>query len=61
MCQLCSRSDSVHPSTPKSYQDDYWERAVRNHGYGLRNYFLLMKYAEVIEALGVPRKAASPH
>jgi hypothetical protein len=53
--------DGVHPSAPRSYQDDYSESALRNHGYGLRNYLVLMKYAEVIEALGVPGNAASPH
>jgi hypothetical protein len=49
--------DGVHPSAPRSYQDDYSERALRNHGYGLRNYLVLMKYAEVIEALGVSGRA----
>jgi hypothetical protein len=46
--------DGVHPSAPRSYQDDYSASALRSHGYGLRNYLVLMKYAEVIEALGIP-------
>ena len=41
--------DGVHPSAPRRYQDDYSEKALRNHGYGLRNYLVLMKYAEVID------------
>jgi lysophospholipase L1-like esterase len=47
---LLSR-DGVHPSEPKRYQDDYSEQALRSSGYGLRNYLVLLKYAEVIEAL----------
>lgn len=43
--------DGVHPSAPRRYQGDYSEEALRCHGYGLRNYLVLMKYAEVIEAL----------
>jgi len=50
--------DGVHPSAPRSYQDDYSEKALRSHGYGLRNYLVLMKYAEVIEALTASRQAA---
>ena len=46
--------DGVHPSAPRLYQDDYSEKALRNHGYGLRNYLVLMKYAEVIESLAAP-------
>ena len=55
--------DGVHPSAPRWYQDDYSEKALRNHGYDLRNYLVLMKYAEVIEALAASRKAAgaAPH
>jgi GDSL-like Lipase/Acylhydrolase family len=52
--------DGVHPSAPRSYQDNYSERALRSHGYGLRNYLVLMKYAEVIEALGAGGQRA-PH
>jgi hypothetical protein len=53
--------DGVHPSAPRSYQDDYSERALRSHGYALRNYLVLMKYAEVIEALNVPGRRAPRH
>jgi lysophospholipase L1-like esterase len=53
--------DGVHPSAPRSYQNDYSERALRSHGYGLRNYLVLMKYAEVVEALGVPGRQAPRH
>lgn len=51
--RLLSR-DGVHPSNPKKYQDDYSEEALRSHGYGLRNYLVLMKYAEVLEAFSMP-------
>jgi len=37
---------------------DYSEKALRSHGYGLRNYLVLMKYAEVIEVLAASRQAA---
>jgi hypothetical protein len=50
--------DGLHPSAPRFYQDDYSEEALRNHGYGLRNYLVLMKYAEVIQVLAAPRPAA---
>jgi hypothetical protein len=52
---LLSR-EGVHPSAPRRYQDDYSEQALRSHGYGLRNYLVLMKYAEVIDALAAPRQ-----
>jgi hypothetical protein len=55
---LLSR-DGIHPSAPRSFQDDYSARALRSHGYGLRNYLVLMKYAEVIEVLSV-RPARAP-
>ncbi|MEJ7612493.1 MAG: right-handed parallel beta-helix repeat-containing protein [Candidatus Fervidibacter sacchari] len=45
---LISR-DGVHPSHPKKYRDDYSEEALRCNGYSLRNYLVLLKYAEVIE------------
>jgi lysophospholipase L1-like esterase len=47
---LLSR-DGVHPSAPRRYQDDYSNQSLRSNGYGLRNYLVLIKYAEVIEAL----------
>lgn len=50
---LISR-DGVHPSAPKRYQDDYSAEGLRCHGYGLRNYLTLLRYAEVIEALTAP-------
>jgi hypothetical protein len=47
--------DGIHPSAPRLYHDEYSEKALRSHGYGLRNYLVLIKYAEVVEALAVPR------
>jgi lysophospholipase L1-like esterase len=47
--------DGIHPSAPRSYQDDYSEKALKNHGYGLRNFLVLMKYAEVIEVVAASR------
>jgi lysophospholipase L1-like esterase len=52
--------DGVHPSAPRSYQNDYSKRALRCHGYSLRNYLVLMKYAEVIDVLGASGQPA-PH
>lgn len=43
--------DGVHPSHPQKYQNDYSDEALRNCGYSLRNHLVLMKYAEVVEAL----------
>jgi hypothetical protein len=54
---LLSR-DGVHPSAPKQFQDDYSEQALKSHGYGLRSYLVLLKYAEVLEALAAPRRTA---
>lgn len=54
---LLSR-DGVHPSYPPRYQNDYSVEALRCCGYGLRNYLVLMQYAEVIGALDT---ASSPH
>ena len=53
---LLSR-DGVHPRRRRRYQDNYSEKALRSHGYGLRNYLVLMKYAEVIEALATARQS----
>jgi GDSL-like Lipase/Acylhydrolase family len=50
---LLSR-DGVHPSAPERFQDDYSAEALKSHGYGLRNYLVLMRYAEILEALAVP-------
>jgi hypothetical protein len=41
--------DGVHPSHPKKYQNNYSEEALNNCGYSLRNYLVLMKYAEVLK------------
>jgi hypothetical protein len=51
---LLSR-DGVHPSAPKRFSDDYSDEALKCHGYGLRTYLVLMKYAEVLEALSSSR------
>jgi hypothetical protein len=45
---LISR-DGVHPSHPVKYRDDYSEEALKCNGYSLRNYLVLLSYAEVIE------------
>ena len=45
--------DGVHPSNPKSCCDDYSEEGLKCCGYSLRNYLVLMKYAEVLQALGL--------
>jgi len=46
--------DGVHPSNPKKYQDDYSTEGLKCCGYALRNYLTLMKYAEVLDAIGMP-------
>lgn len=43
--------DGVHPSFPKAFQNDYSVEALRSCGYSLRNYLVLLKYAEVLDAL----------
>jgi len=43
--------DGVHPSLPKRYENDYSPQALRNSGFSLRNYLVLTKYAEVVNAL----------
>ncbi|HLX61673.1 MAG TPA: SGNH/GDSL hydrolase family protein [Planctomycetota bacterium] len=46
-------ADGVHPSTAKEFQGNYSEEGLKTSGYTLRNYVVLMSYAEVIEkALG---------
>ena len=45
--------DGIHPSHPKSFQDDYSEEALKCCGYSLRNYLVLMKYADVLKSLGL--------
>jgi lysophospholipase L1-like esterase len=49
---LLSR-DGVHPSNPKSCCDDYSEEGLKCCGYSLRNYLVLMKYADVLKTLGL--------
>jgi len=49
---LLSR-DGVHPSNPKKYSDDYSKEALKCCGYSLRNYLVLMKYAEVLKTLSL--------
>ncbi len=41
--------DGVHPSNPKPFQATYSPEALRTSGFSLRNYLVLMKYAEVIQ------------
>ncbi|MFO0889488.1 MAG: SGNH/GDSL hydrolase family protein [Isosphaeraceae bacterium] len=53
--------DGVHPSAPERYRGDYSEQALRCHGYNLRNALVVLTYAEVVEALAVPRTAGLPH
>lgn len=50
--------DGVHPSLPKRYQDRYSLEALRSSGFNLRSYLVLMKYAEVIDALAATVPAA---
>jgi len=49
--------DGVHPSHPQKYQNDYSEEALGRCGFSLRNYLVLLEYAEVIEKLGWVRGA----
>jgi len=49
---LLSR-DGVHPSNPKSCCDDYSQEGLKCCGYSLRNYLVLMKYAEVLQTVGL--------
>ncbi|MBW8039734.1 MAG: hypothetical protein FVQ85_07020 [Planctomycetes bacterium] len=49
---LLSR-DGVHPSNPKECCDDYSEEGLKCCGYSLRNYLVLMKYADVLRTVGL--------
>ena len=40
--------DGGHPSNPKEFSGDYSEEGLKTNGYTLRNYLVLMSYAEVI-------------
>ncbi len=44
---LISR-DGVHPSNPKQYVNDFSAEGLRSNGFNLRNYLVLLRYAEVI-------------
>jgi hypothetical protein len=50
--------DGVHPSAPRSVQDDYSEKPLHSHGCGLRTYLVLMQYREVPAALATAANAA---
>ena len=54
---LLSR-DGVHPSHPKQYRSDYSRQALKCCGFSLRNYLVLMKYAEVLKRLNLVSPAA---
>ena len=43
--------DGVHPSHPKKYSDDYSDEALKCCGFSLRNYLVLMKYADALRTL----------
>ncbi|MGB2808516.1 MAG: right-handed parallel beta-helix repeat-containing protein [Sedimentisphaerales bacterium] len=45
--------DGVHPSNPKECCDDYSEEGLKCCGFSLRNYHVLMKYADVLKTLGL--------
>jgi len=47
---LISR-DGVHPGHPVKYRDDYSEKALNHNGFSLRNYLVLMKYAQVVQSI----------
>ncbi|MBM3215849.1 hypothetical protein FJZ36_13130 [Candidatus Poribacteria bacterium] len=57
---LISR-DGVHPSHPAAYRDDYSEAALDSNGYSLRNYLVLMAYADMLrEGVRRPMGRAAP-
>ena len=45
--------DGVHPSNPKDCCDDYSEEGLKCCGFSLRNYLVLMKYADVLKTLAL--------
>lgn len=55
MPTLISR-DGVHPSNPRKYAGDFSEEALRCSGYGLRSYLVLLRYAEVTQAVVGPKR-----
>ena len=50
--------DGIHPSHPKKYQSSYSKEALERCGYSLRNYLVLMKYAELLKILNLVPTAA---
>jgi lysophospholipase L1-like esterase len=52
---LISR-DGVHPSNPGKYNGDYSAEGLKSSGYVLRNYVVLMSYADVIRTVLQPPK-----
>lgn len=48
--------DGVHPTNTAGFSDAYSEEALRNNGYGLRNYLTLLAYATVIEKVIQPTR-----
>ncbi|MEE8121031.1 MAG: GDSL-type esterase/lipase family protein, partial [Anaerolineales bacterium] len=50
--------DGVHPSHPKKYQSSYSSEALERCGFSLRNYLVLMKYAELLKTLNLISPAA---
>lgn len=46
--------DGVHPSNPGKYNGDYSAEGLSSSGFVLRNYLVLMKYAEVIQQVLKP-------
>jgi len=53
--------DGVHPSHPRAYRDDYSPEALRCCGYSLRNYLVLLAYADVIRCVLQPPAENAPH
>lgn len=46
--------DGVHPSNPQKLFNDFSEFALRESGYGLRNYLTMTAYSEVIRQVLYP-------
>ena len=47
--------DGVHPSNCKKYIGDYSPEGLKNNGFGLWNYLVLMQYAQVISEVLPPK------
>jgi len=52
--------DGVHPSNPKEHQSDFSEQGLRTNGYALRNYLVLLSYADVIRNVCQPAEPKKP-